>query len=159
MPGLNGIRRTSALYRPRPLVRVFVVMFAIALAAGVGANLHAMMPPSLRFAIALLGVSLAFALVAVPAGLPWRIAVGGGTVSVSYPLWRRTIATSAVVRIRVLAEGALDRLFYGRGNAHTVIIEYRSLRGAPKRTSLTVDASIYAALRAALSEREWVQEA
>ena len=70
MTGSQEVRGTSALYRPRPLVRLFGVISALALAVGVWANLPLLAPPSLRFIIVLLGMSLVLALVAIPAFRP-----------------------------------------------------------------------------------------
>ena len=149
---------TNSLCRPRSLAAMLLVAFILGIAIGAWENFSFLFRPGPLFVPVILGLSLALSLVVTAAILPRWVAVRHGTVGASYLFWRRTIACSAVVRIRVVTEGRVDRFVFGPGKSHTLVVEYRSARGAPETTSFTVDSRISTALRTALADCEWVRE-
>ena len=151
-------RHISSPYRPRSLAAMLLVAFAVSLLVGVWVNLASVLLPTPLTVPFLLGLSLVFALIVVPAVIPWRVVVGADRVRASYLAWSRTVPCASVRRVRVAREGLLDRLVFGRGASHPLVLEHSSPRGAPRTTSLTVDHGTLEALRRVLADREWTRQ-
>jgi hypothetical protein len=152
------VRYASSLYRLRPLASMLLVSFALSLLAGVWVNLSSLFFPTPLLAPVLLGLSLVFALIAVPTVIPWRVAVGPTSVRASYLFSSRAIPCASVRSVRIAGDGPLDRIVFGRGVSHSLILEHITPRGARRTTSLTVDRRILEALHEVLSDCEWRED-
>ena len=151
-------RHVGSPYRLRLLAAVLLVVFALSLLAGVSMNLASVLLPTPLTVPILLGLSLVFALIVVPSVIPWRVGVGPDHVRASYLAWNRTVPCASVQSVRVARESLLDRLVFGRGASHALVLEHSSPRGALRTTSLTVDRGTFEALRRVLADREWTRQ-